>query len=228
LASVLYLRRHRRRVEDSYSNTARVNLVWLLWLAGAAAAVWLLATTLRLTDFGARLSDEHVTLAMALVVYGIGYMGLRQPEVFRYETAEYPVPPRHEIAPAPVSSRQERSGLGDAESAHLERALLALMERDRPWTNSELTLRELAALLNSTPHKLSELLNSQLGLSFYDFVNGYRVREVQRRIQAGEARTRKMLALAMDAGFASKSTFNEAFKKHTLQTPSGFRETVGA
>jgi len=228
LASVLYLRRHRRRVEDSYSNTARVNLVWLLWLAGAAAAVWLLATTLRLTDFGARLSDEHVTLAMALVVYGIGYMGLRQPEVFRYETAEYPVPPRHEIAPAPVSSRQERSGLGDAESAHLERALLALMERDRPWTNSELTLRELAALLNSTPHKLSELLNSQLGLSFYDFVNGYRVRKVQRRIQAGEARTRKMLALAMDAGFASKSTFNEAFKKHTLQTPSGFRETVGA
>jgi AraC-like DNA-binding protein len=59
-------------------------------------------------------------------------------------------------------------------------------------------------------------------------VNGYRVREVQRRIQAGEARTRKMLALALDAGFASKSTFNEAFKKHTLQTPSDFREAVAA
>jgi AraC-like DNA-binding protein len=239
VATVLYLRRHRRRVEDSYSNTARVNLTWLLWLAGAAAAIWLLATTLAITDFGARLSDSHVTLAVALVVYAIGYMGLRQPEVFRYDTAEYAVPrppmPPH-VAPAPVSapeadraaSRYERSGLSDAESMRLEGELLAVMERERPWANSELTLSELAVQLNSTPHKLSEILNSRIGKSFYDFVNGYRVREVQRRIQAGEARTRKMLALALDAGFASKSTFNEAFKKHTLQTPSDFRQTVGA
>jgi len=228
VATVLYLRRHRRRVEDSYSNTARVNLVWLLWLAWAAAAIWLLATTLRITDFGARLSDGHVTLAMALMVYAIGYMGLRQPEVFRYETAEWAVPlrpPSPEVAPAP---RYERSGLSDAESVRLENELRALMERERPWSNSELTLPELAIRLHSTPHKLSEILNSRIGLSFYDFVNGYRVREVQRRIQAGEARRRKMLALALDAGFASKSTFNEAFKKHTQQTPSDFRQAVGA
>ena len=34
--------------------------------------------------------------------------------------------------------------------------------------------------------------------------------------------------LAMDAGFASKSTFNEVFKKHTSQTPSDFRQAAGA
>ncbi|HYM26126.1 MAG TPA: AraC family transcriptional regulator [Vicinamibacterales bacterium] len=51
---------------------------------------------------------------------------------------------------------------------------------------------------------------------------------MQRRIRAGEARSLKMLALAMDAGFASKSTFNDVFKKHTGQTPSAFRQTIGA
>jgi len=61
-----------------------------------------------------------------------------------------------------------------------------------------------------------------------DFVNGYRVREVQRRIAAGEARALKMLALAMDAGFASKSTFNQVFKKHTNLTPSDYRQMAGA
>src|SRR3954469_21085497 len=90
VATVRYIRRHRRRIENSYSNTTAVNLVWLLWFAGAAAAIWLLATTLRITDFGSQLSDEYVTLAMALLIYGIGYLGLRQPEIFRYETAEYP------------------------------------------------------------------------------------------------------------------------------------------
>src|SRR3954470_18858207 len=58
-ATVLYLRRHRRAVEGSYSNVARVNLTWLLWLAGAAAAIWALATTMQITDFNQHLREEH-------------------------------------------------------------------------------------------------------------------------------------------------------------------------
>ena len=105
---------------------------------------------------------------------------------------------------------------------------MAVMDKDRPWQDSGLTLADLAARLSTTPHNLSEVLNSQLGQTFYDFVNGYRVREVQRRITAGDARALKMLSLAMDAGFASKSTFNQVFKKHTSQTPSDFRHAAGA
>ncbi len=62
---------------------------------------------------------------------------------------------------------------------------------------------------------------------FYDFLNSYRVREVQRRIAAGDARALKILSPALDAGFASKSTFNQVFKKHTNQTPSDFRQALG-
>lgn len=241
IATVLYLRRHRRRIQDSYSNTARVNLRWLLGLTIAAFGIWLLATTLRITDLGQRLRDEQVSLAMAVLVYAIGYMGLRQPEIFRYETAEWRVPGPHamEVEPEPSSpaappvepdatARYERSGLGTEEASRMKAALLALMETQRPWRNSELTLADLATQLNSTPHKLSEVLNSEIGQTFYDFVNSYRVREVQRRIKAGEAKALKILALALDAGFASKSTFNQAFKKHTSQTPSDFRQAVGA
>ena len=100
------------------------------------------------------------------------------------------------------------------------------MESAQPWKESELTLADLATRLNCARHKLSEVLNSQLRQTFYDFVNGYRVREVQRRIKAGDAQSLKMLALAMDAGFSSKSTFNEAFKKHTNQTPTAFRQAM--
>jgi AraC-like DNA-binding protein len=226
IATFIYLRKHQRRIEDSYSNTARVNLAWLFWLAAAAAAIWVLATTIHVALDGAPVRDELVTLAIALLVYAMGFMGLRQPEIFRYETAEYPVQvatsrPSTTDVPAEVP-RYERSGLGDNEAAKLEQDLLALMDRERPWIDSELTLADLAAQLGTTPHKLSEVLNAQVGKTFYDFVNSYRVRDVQRRIQNGEARTRKMLALALDAGFASKSTFNQAFKKHTNQTPSEF------
>jgi len=227
--TALYLRRHRRQIQDSYSNTARRNLSWLIWLAAAGAGVWLIAITLEITDFGQRLREEHVTLAIALVVYAIGYMGLRQPEVFRYATTEFAVViPVATPEPDVPASRYERSGLHDAEAERLRASLLSVMDDERPWQDSELTLPDLAARLSSTPHKLSEVLNDQLGQTFYDFVNGYRVREVQRRIQVGDAQRLKMLALALDAGFASKSTFNVAFKKHTSQTPSEFRASVGA
>ena len=231
VATVLLLRRHRRDIEESYSNLERVNLRWLLWLSAATGGIWLLATGLRISHVSIVLRDAQITFAMSLLVYGIGYMGLRQPEIFRFraaEPSEAKSPASQPSVPAQPLAQPERSRLSDHEVLLVKTALLAIMDREQPWRNPELTLSDLAARLDTTPHKLSEVLNAQLGRSFYDFVNSYRVREVQRRIRAGDARSLKMLALAMDAGFASKSTFNEAFKKHTSQTPSGYRQTVGA
>ena len=235
-ATVILVRRHRFRIERSYANTDRINLRWLQWLAAAAAAIWLLAVVLKLGGFAGPLRDAHLSLAMALLIYGIGYAGLRQPEIFRFDAAST-APPEPTVASSPASPpaqssfdnpspRYDRSGLGDGEAERLEQSLKQVMDADCPWKESELTLADLAARLDTTPHKLSEVLNSRVGETFYDFVNSYRVRDVQRRITAGEARTRKMLALAFDAGFASKSTFNQVFKKHTSQTPSDYRAAV--
>jgi AraC-like DNA-binding protein len=233
-ATILFLRTHRARVEHSYSSTERVNLRWLLWLGASAAGIWIMATAFVLADYKG--GDAFISLAVAALVCAIGYMGLRQPEVLRYETQEFPVVsmPAEAAAtvPAPetaeAEARYERSGLSSGEAKRVKERLVATMDADRPWTDSELTLADLAERLKTTPHKLSEVLNSEVGETFYDFVNGYRVREVQRRIAAGEARTRKMLSLALDAGFASKSTFNQVFKKRTGQTPSDFRQTAGS
>jgi AraC-like DNA-binding protein len=269
--TLVFLLRHRERVKASYSSTERVNLQWLVWLGAAAAFIWAMAVAFQLVQSagvipGVR-ADDYIALAIAILVYGIGYMGLKQPEIFRFETAEYPIQRlttkdttngktketanersnettsgraneggnekandtaiETAIATA-TGARYERSGLTDRQAERLKDALLQVMEKERPWQNSELTLPDLADRLDTTPHKLSEVLNSQIGQTFYDFVNGYRVREVQRRIAAGEARQLKILTLALDAGFASKSTFNTVFKKHTSLTPSDYRQTAGA
>ena len=251
VATVVFLRRHRERVKASYSSLEHVSLRWLYLLGLSAAATWALATAFQLLESAglARMGrgDDLVSLAVAALVYATGYLGLRQPEVFRFETAEYPIParatpiapmpepapvrepepePEPERAPAEATSspRYERSGLTERQALRLRDALVALMESDaRPWRDSELTLADLAERLRTTPHKLSEVLNAQVGQTFYDFVNGYRVREVQRRIMAGDAERLTILNIALDAGFASKSTFNLVFKKHTGQTPSEFR-----
>ena len=224
------LRRHRARIQESYASLERVNLRWLLRLAGASAAIWALATALAMTDAADRAfferSDDVIALAVAVLVYAIGYMALRQPEVFDYAAPREPddAEPSAAAEPRPY----ERSGLSEPDAAALERKLLDAMERDRLYQDSDLTLADLADRLGTSPHKLSEVLNGRLDMTFYDFVNGYRVREVQRRIADERSRNLTILALAMDAGFASKSTFNHVFRQRTGQTPSAYRRSLTA
>jgi AraC-like DNA-binding protein len=214
-ATLVFLHRHHARIKDNYSSIDRVNLTWLRRLAVAGAAMWMLATAFHLTH--QRHGDDLVALALAIVVYGIGYMALRQPEIFDFAARdEHPAEPRY-----------ERSGLTEREAATLRDALLRVMESDRLYQNSELTLADLAVRLDTTPHKLSEVLNSQLEQTFYDFVNAYRVRDVQRRIADERWKNLTILSLALEAGFASKSTFNQVFKQHTGRTPSTYRRSLG-
>ena len=259
LATVAFLRRHRRRIENSYSNTERVNLLWLLWLSGAALAIWLIALMGKgagiVPDALLNRADDLVSLGIALVVYGIGYMGLRQPEIFRYDgpqppetgsarqESSSPAEPPVAIATRPALveaddsreardgqleryERYERSGLGQAEASALKTALLTLMMKEHPYRDPDLTLPNLAERLDTTPHKLSEVLNTELGQTFYDFINKYRVDDVRRRLAESRSKNLNVLTVAMDAGFASKSTFNQVFKKQTGQTPSTYRKAL--
>jgi len=231
IATIVALRLHRRRIEDRYSSLERVNLRWLLVLSLAGAAIWLVATGFHVTDLVLGVSlgyeDAIVALGIALLVYGIGFMALRQPEIFSLAPAAPAGVPSPPISPPEPTPRYERSGLGDREATALQAALLALMGRDHPYRNADLTLPDLADRLGTTPHKLSEVLNAQLGQTFYDFVNGYRVRDVQARMADPASRNLTLLSLALDAGFASKSTFNAVFKKVTGKTPSEVREERG-
>jgi AraC-like DNA-binding protein len=52
------------------------------------------------------------------------------------------------------------------------------------------------------------------------------VEEVKRDLADGEKQHLKILSLALDAGFNSKSSFNAIFKKHTGLTPSEYRKKL--
>lgn len=97
----------------------------------------------------------------------------------------------------------------------------SLMEESHCFTK-ELTLNDMANLLDMNHRYLSYILNNHYQLSFPDFVNGYRIRYVLKRIKAGDFKSLKLLAIANDAGFTSRTTFHNAFKKYTGINPSQY------
>ena len=70
--------------------------------------------------------------------------------------------------------------------------------------------------------ELSEAINSGVGKNFNDFVNSYRVKEVEQMLQDGKQEQLSLLGIALECGFNSKATFNRVFKKMTGQSPSQY------
>jgi AraC-like DNA-binding protein len=117
-----------------------------------------------------------------------------------------------------------KSGLTENKAREIAERVNVDFEGEHVYRDSGLTLPALAARLDVSPHNLSEAINTQFHMNFFDLVNGYRVREVQQRLLDPEARQFTILAIAFDAGFNSKTSFNTIFKKHAGRTPSEYRD----
>ena len=96
------------------------------------------------------------------------------------------------------------------------------MEKEKPYVNFDLSLQGLADKLHLSRHQLSNLINQQHHKNFYEFVNFYRVEEVKYLMRQPKNQHLKLISLAYDAGFNSKSSFNRIFKQLTEMTPSQY------
>jgi AraC-like DNA-binding protein len=87
--------------------------------------------------------------------------------------------------------------------------------------DSRLTLRALCAQIRENPHYVSQVLNQDLGTTFYDFINRHRIESAKALLASNSRKT--VLEIALEVGFNSKSTFNTAFRTHTGMTPTEYR-----
>lgn len=102
--------------------------------------------------------------------------------------------------------------------------LQKLMEEDEVYLDAELNLKKLSQMLQVHYNHLSQIINEQIGKSFNDYINSFRI-EAAKKCLADPAQARKtVLEIAYDTGFYSKSVFNTAFKKFTGCTPSQYRK----
>ncbi|MTI32098.1 helix-turn-helix domain-containing protein, partial [Xanthovirga aplysinae] len=86
-----------------------------------------------------------------------------------------------------------------------------LMMSEELYKDPNLKLQDVAKKLNVIPHRLSQLLNDNLGKNFTQFVNEYRIKEAKKLLQLNHDFT--LEAIGYDCGFNSKSTFFATFKK---------------
>lgn len=231
LLAILYqLRRLSKQLKDLFSSTDNMKLDWLRYICYMGISAWaifFIENILLLAGIRPYFNFILSSFLAAVYVYSMGYFGLLKSEFFLEPAISKSFHQIHEDqhqSPAvKSSSKYEKSGLTTEKALEILRNLIRLMETENPYRKSELTLNQLADMLNISPHHLSEVINSQLNLNFFDFINQYRVDEVKKDLVNSEKANLTLLAIAFDAGFNSKSSFNSIFKRFTNQTPSEYR-----
>ncbi|MEM9583658.1 MAG: AraC family transcriptional regulator [Pseudomonadota bacterium] len=216
------LLRFRIQLRDVYSSTERHELRWIYVIGSLCALFWLAATllligTLRLGDappsFLIFVSIEGFVLVCAVTLWGIR----QRPPL---------APDRQEEAlqtKSQPSGKYEKSALSPEASARLSRKLRNAMEVDHLHRDANLSLWTLARHIGASSNHVSQTLNEVIGGSFFDFVNSYRIAEAKTLLSTTED---SVLNITYDVGFNARSSFYNAFKRHTGQTPTAYRKDL--
>jgi len=227
---------HSETIKNTFSTVEKINLRWLKIITSLTLAIWILGVVIEfLQIFDLKSSVQAIIpVSITILIYVMGYLGLRQPEIFSSLTEvpeETMADETESLLEMPVQEtafddikKYERSGLTKEKAQSLHEKLIHLMETQKPFTDSTLKLNHLAQKVSTTPNYLSQVINEERQQNFYDFVNWYRIEEAKKMIQDPSQKAATLLSIAYEVGFNSKSAFNTAFKKHAGMTPSQFRK----
>jgi len=209
---------YRKVIRETQSSNAQMDLKWLQWtliIFSFSLLLDMVDQFLVSLDLVAGISSIH--LAILLLINWIFYKGLKQPQIFLGISDSDEWLAKH--TPDPADSRMP----GEEEKKELER-IKQYMQSSRAYTRAELSLTELASMLDMSPRRLSYLINGFLDQNFVGFVNQYRIEMAKERLMDHSDLGETILEIMYDVGFNSKSSFNTLFKQNTGLTPSNFRK----
>lgn len=226
---------HINAVESEFSDTNGKTLIWVkafVHIFGIFFLILTLSIGVALHSDNYFLVDRIVSISLAITIFVLGYEGFFQKDIFS-ETNEEILPVKtDEILSKKISEPEvdEKDISNNSRSGNNEvvQRLLDFLEKKKPYLDEKITLSGLAQNLNMTRNQLSAIINNDLGSSFYNLINKYRVEEVKRLLSDPANDNFTILALAYEAGFSAKSSFHSIFKKFTGLTPSEYRNRLGS
>ena len=218
--TIIYLVLSFQKLAHFYQNPKpglwRIEIKW--WFAFSVIISVLIVVTLvvKMTyvrDFG----DHIIASFLTAIIYCSTLTELLRPTAALHQA----VPGMEETTEE--LPRSSASGIKDEKKLEIQQKLLAVMEEDKLYTDSLISVGKLAKRIGEPAYVVSQVINEKMEASFYDWIAQYRVEEAKRLLTNPKTGQYTVEQIAEEVGYNSKSAFNKAFKKFAGQTPSEFR-----
>jgi len=95
--------------------------------------------------------------------------------------------------------------------------------KNKLYLDPLLSMDSITSELGLSKSHFSRLINTYSDFNFSDFINSLRVEQAKKFLSKNEFSAYTIVAIGLECGFNSKSTFYSAFKKFTSETPTSFR-----
>jgi len=194
-----------------------VGLNWLKWILGSLfllSFLWAFEMVASVID-GVSKAFYMLWIGMSVMIYWLGHVGIYQFGVVeeRRKIRTYSV--ENKIRYIPVKQKNE----------HIVQMENILVNQKR-FLDPTITLDKIAEELKVSKSHLSRIFNAELQVSFPEYLNTLRVEEAKLYLRHPDFSNYTLIAIGLEAGFNSKTTFNNAFKKITGTTPSDFKKQL--
>ena len=222
IMSFMLIKKYKTLLLENYTNASLFNFKWLFQLVFLFAVIAFIGTFknmflfLHLETF-LYYSQISVSLIALIFMCWIVLKALHSPELFRGINSNLQL----------VKNIVQEVGVISKKNGNESQEIIALknyMQEEKPYLNASLTIYDLSKEMDIPVRVLSLIINHDLNQHFFDFVNGYRIRNAMGILQDPEKKELTILEILYEVGFNSKSSFNTAFKKYTNLTPTQFRE----
>lgn len=127
-----------------------------------------------------------------------------------------------------TDEKYKTNRLTTEECEALSTKLSRYMAEEKPYTNPDLKIADLAKAIDTSSPSLSYLFNQYLNQSYYDYINEYRIDEFKKLVNNSDYSRYTLSALAELCGFSSRASFFRSFKKITGITPNEYIRSIGA
>ncbi len=225
------IKRYRFRLYELYSSVEHRELNWLSVLLVLLVVFWCFAAIDALSYIGKEMPVPRWVhgLLDALIIWVPALWGIQQKPSFD----QTDIPPvvsasdehdgnEHNGKASTVpEARYAHSAMTEDHRARIESKLRHLMETEQSYKDAALSLASLASQLSTSPHYLSQTLNTNLNETFFEYVNRLRAEEAAQLLLTTDM---SVTDIAASSGFNARSAFYTAFKKRFECTPSVYRK----
>lgn len=217
--SLILVNKHRVNLKNEWSTIEKnENLSWVLALAVFYVVFCIFAVIITFIAYFKQLNPQTPQIynysTLLLLVFIMSFYGLRQK-----------VPSKRILAEENILTPYKNSTLTEETKQLIEHKIRLFFEEEKAYLNPELNMNVLSEHLKIPKYQLTEVLNTNIGMNFFQFVNSYRVDAVKRMLTDIKNKF-SIEAIGYECGFSSKSSFYTVFKSMTGKTPVSYRNAI--
>jgi len=202
---------YRASLKDLVSNTEVYSLRWVESLMFGFVTLWIITAVSLVGDnlgLGIFFSNElplFVTAAVLLLLFS--FPPRQQPEL--EALGELTQQQTGDAEPHTPAVKYSKSALSMERKERLSERIENCMSSKRLFLDPNLTLKKLSDHIGATTNTVSQTLNEEIGMSFFDYVASWRAKAAKSLLITTD---KTVLNICLEVGFNSRCTFYKAFK----------------